>query len=361
MINKMKKILTQLLTLTAFCLLSAHTFAGEGESIALDPATGNYVITHYRDSEDTFEKLIFIPATKIKPTIKNEFKSDQDGIIHYGYKLTSGRDSQQVIRRILFNPVSSVTSSLPNIPLNAPAGQVASDMMDVASHFETPAPWQAVMGYSDSMASFRIGWYYKSRTGGKSKPLGLAPGDKASFGFNSRDLPGIILANVAGYAPDSATIDGEELPDSPGTDLFWQQYFALSQNDFLRRPAAVPAIAVAKPFNAATLLGSIQTQMHTWIGMQLLDATFSSQLDLYLTAAADAYSHIQPKVVKEDLEKVRVMLKREYQDIDRDDDKEDVKSVDKTKHIMIDRLAARVLDFDLQYVLKRMNKDHDSD
>jgi hypothetical protein len=358
MINKMKKILRQFLALTAVCLLSTHTFAGEGESIVLDPATGNYVITHYRDSEDTFEKLIFIPATKIKPTIKNEFKSDQDGIIHYGYKLTSGRNSQQVIRRILFNPVSSVTSPLPNIPLNAPAGQVASDMMDVASHFDTPVPWQAVMGYSDSMASFRIGWYYDSNTGG------LVPGGKATFGFNSRDLPGIIQADVAGYAPDSATIDGEELPDAPGNDPFWQQYFALSQNDFLRCPAAVPSIVVPNPFNASTLLGSIQTQMHTWIGMQLLDATFSSQLDRYLTAAADAYRHNQTKVVKEDIEKVREMLKREYQNLGRDEEYEYDRSHEKNydkKAKMIDRLAAQVLDFDLQYVLKRMNKDHDSE
>ena len=355
MINKMKKILIQLLMLTTSCLLSTYIFAGEGESIVLDPATGNFVITYYRDSEDAFEKLIFIPATKIKPTIKNTFKSDQDGIIHYEYKLTSGRDSQQVIVRILFNPVSGVISPLPNIPLNAPAGQVAVDMMNVASHFNSPVPWQAIMGYSDSMSSFRVGWYYDSNTGG------LTPGSKATFGFNSRDLPGVIQAEVAGYAPDSVRIDGEGLPDTPGDDPFWQQYFALRQNDFLRRPAAVPSIAIPNPFNAAVLIDRIQTQMHTWIAMQLLDATYSSQLDRYLTAAANAYRLNQPKAGKEHIQTLRKMLKKEHEDADKDDEKEDGKhegkSDDKNKRIPIDRLAARVLDFDLKYVLKRMGDD----
>ena len=52
------------------------------------------------------------------------------------------------------------------------------------------------------------------------------------------------------------------------------------------------------------------------------------------------------------------MLKKEHEDVDKDDEKEDGKhegiSDDKNKRILIDRLAARVLDFDLKYVLKRM-------
>ena len=349
----MKNIIQAILTLIAASLLSFPVYAGKGESIALDPATGNYVITHYSGFKKAFEQLVFIPATKIKPTLKSEIKQSHGGEIHYGYTLTSGRDSQQVIVGILFGSVSSVTTGMANIPLGAPPGQIAVDMMKAAKYFDTPAIWKATMAYSDNGAAFMIGWYYNSDTGG------LDPGGRVVFGLKSLDLPGIIQAEVAGYAPNNQEIDGESLPDEPGNDPFWKQYFALIHNDFLRRPVAVPTIAVPAPFNATTLLERIQAQMHTWIGMQLLDATFSSQLDRYFAAAADAFRHNQSKAGKEHIQTLRKMLKNEHDDADKDDEKEDgkyeVKSDDKTKRILIDRLAAKVLDFDLKYVLKRMD------
>ena len=99
--------------------------------------------------------------------------------------------------------ISSVTTPLPDIPLNAPPGKIMVDMSGVASYFVTPAPWDASMGYSDGQMSFRIGWSRSLKTGG------LTPGSQATFGFRSRDLPGIIQAKVYGYAPDSQEVEKE--------------------------------------------------------------------------------------------------------------------------------------------------------
>jgi hypothetical protein len=356
MINKMKKITKVLFALTAFCFLSP-VYALDGESIVFNPTTGNYLITYLSSSDDQFHQVTFIPATKIKPTLKSRLTLERNGVIHYGYLLISGRDSQQVIVNIGLNSVSSIHTDLPSIPLNAPAGTTRAAMSSTEDSFDTPVPWKPVLAYSDDRFSFRVGWYYGSDTSG------LPPGGKADFGFKSLDLPGIIRAEISGYAFDSEEIPGEETQDADDGG-FGQQYSALISNNFVPRYAAVPTIIAPSPFNAAVLLGSIQTQMHTWIGMQLLDATFSSQLDRYLTAAADAYRHNQPKVVKEDIEKIREMLKREHQDLGRDEEHESDNSREKNddrKSRMIDRLAAQVLDFDLKYVLKRMDKDHDSD
>lgn len=327
-----------------------------GETIVFNPTTGNYLITHYSNIDQKFEQLIFIPATKINPTINTKVKLVQDGIVQYEYSLISGRDSQQDIVLFILNPVSSVTTSLPNIPLNAPAGRVAIDMLNVANYFNTPPLWDPSLSYSDNRTSFIIGWSYARETSG------LKPGNKAAFGFKSRDLPGIINAKIHGDAPlASQQIDAEELPDEEDNG-FGQQYFALLRNNFIRRPAAVPTITVPTPFNAATLLDRIQTQTHTWIAMQLLDATFSSQLDRYLTAAADAYRLNQPKAGKEHIETLRKMLKREHDDLGRDEEHESENNRENDeghKSKMISRLAARVLDFDLKYVLKRMGGDKD--
>jgi hypothetical protein len=352
--NNMKKIISILLALSAFGFLPS-AFALQGESIVFDPATGNYLITYRYSPDKKLHQVTFIPATKINPTINSKLKLEQDGIVHYGYMLSSGRDSQQDIVLFILDPVSSVTSSLPDIPLNAPPGQIMDDMMSVANYFDTPAPWYTSMGYSDGQMSFRIGWSSKVVNG-------LHPGSKAVFGFKSRDLPGIIQAEVYGYAPGSQEIPGEETQDA-NDGGFGQQYTELLDNsNFLHRATAVPTIAVPDPFDAAVLLGSIQTQMHTWIGMKLLDATFSSQLDRYFQSAISAYHLNQSKVGKKQIQTMRELIKKEQPDLGRDEEHESDKSHEKNddkKPALIDRLAARILDFDLSYVTKRMGGDKD--
>lgn len=328
-------------------------FAEEGESIVFNPATGNYLITHYSEFDKKFEQLIFIPATKINPMFQSKFKLEQNGVIKYEYTLINGPDSRQMIRRFILDPVSSVTSSLPDIPLNAPPGKIMADMMNVASHFDTPpAPWRAMMGYSTGEMSFRISLGYRQETGG------LAPGSKVALGFKSLDLPSIIQAEIYAYAPSSQEIDGEELPDAEDGG-FGQQYFALIRNNFLRRYAAVPTIAVPSPFDAAVTLERIQANTHTWIGMKLLDVTFSSQLDRSLTAAADAYRRNQLKAGKDHIQDVRLLLKKAYTDLENQDivDEETGNNQGaQFKNGMIARLAARVLDFNVKYVLKQLEK-----
>ncbi|MDO8313565.1 MAG: hypothetical protein Q7T25_16660, partial [Sideroxyarcus sp.] len=139
-----------------------------------------------------------------------------------------------------------------------------------------------------------------------------------------------------------------------------KQIQALDDNDFVARNAAVPTIAVPTPFDPAVVIERIQTHTHTWIGMQLLDAAFSTQLDRYMAAAADAYRRNQPKAGKEHIETLRKMLRKEQPDADKEEGKDDKgDDHDTNKRTLIDKLAARILDFDLKYVTKRMGGDKD--
>jgi hypothetical protein len=150
-------------------------------------------------------------------------------------------------------------------------------------------------------------------------------------------------------------------PDEGPEGELASEFEKIEQNDFVPHTAAVPTIAVPSPFDPAVTLERIQTHMHTWIGMQLLDAAFSSQLDRYLAAAADAYRRNQPKAGKDHLETLRKMLKKEQPAADKEDGNDDNGDKgdenDKTKRFLIDKLAARILDFDLKYVMKRMGGD----
>lgn len=350
----LRKILLAMLVITLLCCSAAYAYPGE--SIMLDPVSGDYTITYWNESMEppALEITTFVPSTKINPTLHSSLRMERDAKIIYRYTLTNGKQSRQYISLMILDPVSEITGVKDGRYINTStqAGWDASVAVMISNEaaLSTPAGWSGsvsfgAMGRKDN--TVRVGW---SNSSGLLQPGGNMRG----FGFVSTALPGIIMAALKGRAPVHGW-SGEGPTDESAIDPQLRQ---IMRNNFVPHPVAVPAITVPSPFNAATLLESIQIQMHTWIGMQLLDATFSSQLDRYLTAAANAYRLNQPKAGKEHIQTLRKMLKKEHEDSDKDDEKEDGKHEgkhdNKSKRIPIDRLAARVLDFDLKYVLKRM-------
>ena len=81
-----------------------------------------------------------------------------------------------------------------------------------------------------------------------------------------------------------------------------------------------------------------------------------------MVAAANAYRLNNTKAGKENIDAVRKLLAHEHYYLDHDDeDNEDTPEHKAATRLTIDRLAARVLDFDLRYVLKRMDSGHEHD
>ena len=338
--------------------LAAHSFPGE--SIMLDPVSGNYNITYWNESMEPpgLEATVFVPATKIVPTIQSRFSSDAAGKITYRYTVSSATQSKQTLIDILLDPVSSIIGTRDDSKMGLGAAAMAVFKANEAA-ITTPSGWIGTVsfgGQGHEDGSIRTGWLASVEHSTGLKPGGTVRG----FGFSSYALPGIIVAELSGDSPVHGWSGEGPGPDS----AINQQLTEIETHDFVPRSAAVPTIAVPSPFSAATLLDRIQAQTHTWIGMQLLDASFSSQLDRYLVAAANAYRYNQPKAGKEHIETLRRMLKKEHEDLDRDDEQADEKPHGDEKHkqakrLAIDRLAARVLDFDLKYVLKRMGDERD--
>src|SRR2546427_9184905 len=68
------------------------------ESIVLDPSTGNYIITYQGldpDDNPKWQQVTYVPPTKVNPDIRSWFRSSDNAIISYAYRLRSQRDSKQ--------------------------------------------------------------------------------------------------------------------------------------------------------------------------------------------------------------------------------------------------------------------------
>jgi len=354
------KTSSKLLTGIAALTISFYARAYPGESIVRDPATGNYTITYRGDSNSTeLSHTVFVPSTKIDPTIRSSFRLGEKGAIVYRYTVSNGATAKQAIVGVVLDQiVDPIVGELPSPDVfqNPPQAEWDAYIAAEKAALSTPAGWGgSIIRVTNSDGSHlnRVAWQPKPpiRTGGI--PAGRT---LTGFGFSSLDLPGVYqgwldgIGEVLGF-PDEGPVEDSDVLD---------ELNRLRDNDFITRPAAVPMVAVPAPFDAAITLERIQTQMHNWIAMQLIDSAFSAQLDRYFQSAISAYRLNQPKVAKQQIETMRALVKKEQPNLSNDEEHESDKNRgqdDDKKSALIDRLAASVLDFDLDYVMKRMVDD----
>ena len=353
-LNKMRWIMG-IVTMGVSLLSQAYP----GESIVLDPVTGDYTITYWDPEEPAgLEDTTFVPATKIDPAIFSKFQLGDAGIVTYSYTVSNGAAAKQAIIGLSLEQTERVKGER-DVPLGATAtvSEVGQAFLANTSALNSPASWS---GNIYRLRESRIVWRPDDlKTGGVQ-----AGSTQAGFSFSSLALPGVSMARmdgigaVFGYAGDGPAQDSAILAELN----------RLQDNDFIARPAAVPTIAVPTPFNAAVTLERIQTHVHSWIGMKLLDPAFSAQLDTSFKGAIDAYRSNQPKAGKSAIKSLRELLKKAYPDLDNEDIVDEETSNNKPvlskaeggaqfKNGMIARLPARVLDFDLKYVLKQVGEE----
>ena len=160
--------------------------------------------------------------------------------------------------------------------------------------------------------------------------------------------------DLRGSAPVTEFLDDGPSP----TSAVGITYHKLRLNDFVPRFVAVPRIAVPTPFDAAVVLAGIQQHIKTDIlSMQLVDAVFTSQLDPWFASAIDAAKRNNTAGLRHAIKELHQLLKQEHADMDNDSDLDDDK--EKKSKPRIDKLAARVLDFDFKYLDKRVKDNKD--
>jgi hypothetical protein len=333
----------------AVLFMDATAFGAQpGESIVLDPATGNYTVTYCNPNGAppaagtcVLESFVFVPSTKIVPRLHSRFAVN-GAAIEFTYRLNNGATSVQPITELVLEPVSNVVGAV------AP-GQVTASMDDAAlataldswiASMATPTGWQPIVIIDSSGTALRTAWLATQDT-----TNGLAPGKtQGGFGFASTDLPGIGSAQISGNAGLSATLND----DGPTGDI-GAQLQTLQTKNYVPRFAALPAIPVPAPFNRAVLIQSVDTQVATWVVLGVLDSVLYGQIHSILQAAITAAGNNDSASCKAHQAALQRLLSAIYPAINPDDDSQD----DLPDSPQISRLAARVLLFDVRYAISR--------
>ncbi len=307
----------------------------EQEGIARDMGTGDFIVTYKGvddQGNDVFQKVIFIPGTKIEPALKSKFSFDKNDRTQYRYKLTNRSTSQQNIDLILVIASSAVSDSL-----------------------AIPEKWNGTISINIEGGGNRVAWAHWKRG---DDYAGLAAGHSESgFGYMSSDLPGVGVVQLSGATPVFGFPDEGPNPESE----VGKQLNQLETNNFVPHLAAVPSIPAPAPFNAAVVLGNLQKHVKAdMVSMQLVDPALLALIDRGLTQAIAAAQGGNTPSLLHEIKSLRKLLKQEHANVDMDDDGDrDDDDKDKKVKSRIDKLAARVLDFDLKYVEMRVKGDKD--
>jgi len=241
-----------IVTMLASLIVQAYP----GESIVLDPVTGNYTITYWDDvtyGDTAFEQpslrhTTFVPATKIIPAIRSKFRLNGANDVAYSYTVSNGASAKQAIVGLSLEQTARVKGERDFPAITATADEVEQAIFANMSALDSPENWG---GNIYSARQTRIVWRPDDLETGGVK-AGRA---QAGFGFLSPALPGVSEARmegigaVFGYAGDGLAMDSAIRPELD----------RLTKNDFIARPAAVPTIAVPTPFDPAVTLERIQT------------------------------------------------------------------------------------------------------
>ncbi len=306
--------------------------SAQEEGVFLDPQTDDYLVRFLDEGE--LQETTFYPRTKVDPSVKSKFTLVSEGVIAYRYKIRNARTSKQDLRGIDIYPRHAYETGL----------------------VTPPGPWRSVISRDSTVDRYSVGWVYLA-TAAKNAGLatrGLPPGSQAQFGLRAAALPGIEMMRFQGSA--KITMMPGEGPDPESA--VGKQLDALERNDFVLRAAATPIISVPSPFDAVAVLGGLQAHIQNeLLDMNLVDPVFALQLDRGLQAAIDAAKHGNQVALRAELKALRHELKRAHPELTENEDAdEDWGDEDKNTKRPIAKLAAKVLDFDIKYVLKRVGE-----
>lgn len=331
----MERILIRCLTVIAcfgFSVANADEviFQQGAQRIVQISQTGEYIID-YIGNDGTLRSVRWMPTTNINVTVHSKFKKISDGIKH-NYTIKNHKSSKQ--------PVS---------------GFRVLTRIGAKKNVSGPEGWRSsvIKNYDDPAVGIWADWSGKSGRG-------VSPG-KTQSGFEivATELPGVGIARIIGAM--SLLVYPDEGPQGALINFMEDGGFLKKASEGVSRLTALPRISVPTPFDPAVVLGNIQQHVKAdMVSMQLIDPALLTLIDRSLTQAIAAAQSGNMQSLLHEIKNLRKLLKQEHADVDKDDDgdrnDEDKEMNNKSP---IDKLAARVLDFDLKYVEKRVKGDKD--
>lgn len=342
-------------------VISGAVQAASTEGLVYEPATGNYVLSYDCGSSDGVLSTTIIPANKVSPAVESAFEVVQSQydyggeFIQYRYTVSMGASSRQPLLMFAFEAVRPVFGIVAPPP---PAMLNGASLTDVKKYQRdalesAPSDWKVFQATTYAGGS-RVGWMR-----GLSSPAFVAGAKQQGFTFKSADLPGVAVAQFVGDQAGTWQFPCE----SPGSDTqVGRDLEVLERNNYVPRFAAAPLINY--DHTSIGTLKALRGHLSQLVQWQLIDGAFATQFSVYLSDSIAKLEKGDRAGATLPLASARVALRSKYPLLESETvinavppSPIPVSPVDEIRKIVTDYdrvLAARVLDFDVDYVLRQL-------
>lgn len=359
----------------AFALFAAANLIGGAhaqDSATYDTLQGAWRLYYQNPETEQWVQKTYIPSNQIVPEVRSEV-SWRNGQFQYEYTVKNGKAAKQLIgsMRVWSLPLAIEPTTLPALTATHEQSELRQlqnfARWDARYEFEKsivrrPVGWNGGLRFDTGAGKTSIAWNIGLRD---TDSEGIKPGEHQSgFGIVRPELPGVARFKAEGRNPEPWVPD--QLPD---TEYWRGKVQEIRDQDFVLTSVIAPVIQIPAPYSGAELARRIKIHANTWVkyghaSQPMLDR-FNSQFDQMIPALESG----NKKQVREAFINLLTSVFQEHPGMHLGHCFEDEEKHNSKKHIRIphagslnapniDRLASRILVYDLFYLLVRMEMGH---
>ena len=359
----MKKYTVFLLVLASLVTFNSYALT---DSVTRDVSNGDWVYT-LQNPDDPNQQYTwrYTPRNQIAPKIKSAAHWNGSNFV-YQYKVSNGKKAKHALAYLSFLApiVVQPDATVKPKPVQT-AGMSDGEYIDLRDiHYQqerdneqkilkSPPKWYSRMNLKHTEGFLKFGWYPTTKD---DSYKGIPVGETVNgFAIIRPELPGVWNAKTEGATEDPMILGG-----LPETGPIADAVQTMVDEDIVRIPVMVPAIAIPAPYNGAELAKRIKAHVATWLKLGLITQDTLDRLNRSFDAliAAQTYNNLAGTraAVKEILQEAYSHHKGlDHNKNEEDDDEYDAEPVKRkaAATVPLNRAAARALSFDLTYLLTR--------
>ena len=343
----------------------------DGESIRLDPATGDYVITYFDgygpDADpNRFVTVVYDVPNKIRPEIRTSVTAAKGRDITYRYEVLNGKGARQDIYAFSFNTLvpwfeehgararAAAASALQTGDLAGVARAIESNTTYVeqveAQRMRQSERWLPEFLLAKGGKAFAIRWQAHPNRQPRDN---IRPNQRrGGFGLDVPYLPGLVKVGFAGDSKPLAFPGG-----FGGDSKIWKDIDDLMFGTKAPAPKAYslgPRVLIPEPFSTKALAQAIAGDLPRWVETGQLSQPLAQRLTGLLLAAGDAAERNNtPGVTANATEVFRELFMRHAGMSHRNAGEDDPESARRRDHAELSYLAARAIVFNTFELVRR--------
>jgi hypothetical protein len=356
----------------ALVLLTRVAPAQSQDSATYDPIRGTWQLYYQNPETDQWTQKTYIPSNQVTPDIRSEV-SWRNGQFQYEYNIRNTQTAKQFIGslEVWSLPLVIEPTTLPALTATHEQSELRGLQIDARyearrafekSIVRSPAGWNGGLRLDKDAGKTSIVWNVGIRD---TDSEGIKPGQRQSgFGITRPELPGVARFKVEGRNPEPWIPD--QLPDTS----FWNQKVQeIRSQDYILSSVIAPVIQVPAPYSGSELARRLKTHVNTWVKYGHVSQPMLDKINLQFDQLIPSLENRNKRQVRETFIHMLTAIFREHPGMHlghslEDEDKHNSKSFSRIAERgnlnspNIDRLAARVLVYDLFYILVRMEMGH---